>query len=73
MNNRYFNNTEDPNNSGNLLEGMRQALEDRNFKVLYGIINKALEIKSPPLLTQIHEVSVELNSVGVFINYVQIQ
>lgn len=54
--NQHFNCTEDPNSKGNLMEGAKQALEDRNFGTLYEIINKALEMKLPTLLQQLQEV-----------------
>ena len=53
---QHFNCLENPNSIGMLTQGMKQALEDRNFKVLYDIINKALELKSPEILKTIHEV-----------------
>lgn len=48
---------EDPNSKGNLMEGAKQALEDRNFRALYEIINKALEMKLISLFQNLKEVS----------------
>jgi CobQ-like glutamine amidotransferase family enzyme len=55
-NNQHFDGTDDPNSLGNLLEGMKQALEDRNFRVLYLLINRALEAKSQKFQSQIYDV-----------------
>jgi hypothetical protein len=46
-----------PNSSQFFIEAMKQALEDRNFRVLYEIINQALESGRPILTQQAHHVS----------------
>jgi hypothetical protein len=36
---------------------MKQALEDRNFRVLYALINRAMELRVQDLFMQTHEVA----------------
>lgn len=53
---QYFNGCDDPNTIGHLMEGAKQALEDRDFRSLYEIIKNSLESKVPDVLQQLHEV-----------------
>ena len=43
--------------NANILEACKQALEDRNFRILYDIISKALEIRCTFLTQQLLEVN----------------
>lgn len=54
---RYFNTQESALCHPNILEAARQAFEDRNFRVLYEIIYKGLEIRDFYFSAQLFEVS----------------
>jgi hypothetical protein len=49
-----------PNSTQFFLEAMKQALEDRNYRVLYEIINQALDSGKPLLTQQAHHVGSNL-------------
>lgn len=61
----YFSTGETPNCNANFLEGAKQALEDKNFKVLYEILKKALKLRDNALNQQIQEVSLYKISTSV--------
>lgn len=52
-----FNSNQPVECNANFMEAAKQALEDRNFRVLYDIISKALEIRDTFLAQQMHEVN----------------
>jgi hypothetical protein len=41
-----------------LMEAAKQALEDRNYKILYEIISKSFQLKDPFLFQQMQEVNI---------------
>lgn len=51
-----FSSAEMPSNLANFATAFKHATEDRNYKVLYELLSKALEIKNVFLLQQIYEV-----------------
>lgn len=53
---KSFNCTEAITCPANFLEAAKQSLEDRNFKTLYEIINRALEIRDISLFQQVQQV-----------------
>lgn len=50
----------------NFLEAAKQSLEDRNFKTLYEIINRALEIRDISLFQQVQQVTSHNPMVSTF-------
>lgn len=60
-----FSALEVPNNSANFLTAFKHATDDRNYKMLYELLSKALKIRNTFLLQQIYEVILFIN-VGNF-------
>lgn len=58
-----FNTCEPVDCNANFLQAAKQALEDRNFRVLYDIISKALNIRDHFLVQQMYEVKLKLRSI----------
>lgn len=52
-----FSSLEVPTNLANFLTAFKHATEDRNFKLLYELLGKAIKIRDTFLLQQIYEVS----------------
>lgn len=52
-----FNTSEPVECNSNFLEAAKNSLEDRNFRVLYDIISKALDIRDAFLVQQLKQVS----------------
>lgn len=52
-----FNTSEPADCNANFLEAAKQALEDRNFRALYDILSKAMDIRDTLLIQQMHEVN----------------
>lgn len=52
----HFDLSKEPNNNANQLVAAKQALENRDFPVLYNILTKALNVKENFLTQQIYEV-----------------
>jgi hypothetical protein len=48
-----------PNHTCFILESAKHALEDRNWKAIYEIVNKALESRLPSVIQQLYEVRSE--------------
>jgi hypothetical protein len=46
------------------MEAMSQALDDKNFKILYEIISKALDEGDKALTQQAHEVRITFDSIS---------
>lgn len=55
-------------NNGNILEAAHQALEDRNFRVLYQIIKKGLDCNRNDLRAQLNEVITDILGTRPFLN-----